>query len=201
MWRCKGQRYRNGLWPLAEHHMSQTITWYESALSHYSGSNRLLHALWEICDWVQWRLVHSVKCTYVCGGGLLPLAAESHYVAGSALRLLSLVSYEDNWKFTTVLCLLWFSFETLCGRSVENTVCSLCVSTVCSARVHVYVHRETCLRVYGRFLVSACVCVLFVCIFQRVILKESDSRDGENATDVSLPQLRLCVEPIQNCYM
>lgn len=135
MWRCKGQRYRNGLWPLAEHHMSQTITWYESALGHYSGSIPLLPVLWEICDWAQWRSVHGVKCTHVCGERLLSLAAGSHNVAVAAPRLLSLFIMNPTEKFhhQTVLVViqLWDNlWETEC----------VCTSTVCSARVSVWLY-------------------------------------------------------------
>lgn len=145
MWRCKGQHYHDGLWPLAEHHMSQTITWYDS-LGHYSGSSPLLPALWGICDWAQQRSVHSVKCTYACGGRL-SLATRSHYVAEGALRLLS--SCLMSTMEISPLC--FASCDSTLRQSVEDlwkkqyALC-VCTSAVCSAYIHVCgsAYRITC---------------------------------------------------------
>lgn len=138
---------------------------------HYSGSSPLLLALWEICDWAQWRSVHSVKCTYVCGGRLLSLAAGSHYV-------------ELHWgSWACVLCAFSPLFSACCD-SVWDNLGKICgehsVQSWCTWWLHVVICLQLCTRV------SVCVSVFFVCIFQRVSLKESDSGAWENVSTVCL---------------
>lgn len=154
MWRCKGQCYRHGLWPLAEHHMSQTITWYESALDHYSGSHPLLRALWEICDWAQQRSVRCVKCTCICGERLLGVAA---------LRLLSWFP-KSRTEITAALCLMWISLVTMCRQCLSVHLQYLVLGNMYGS-----VHNTVCM----------CVCsCLHVPAFPRVILGKGEYVSG-----------------------
>lgn len=107
--------------------MSQTITWYDS-VGHYRGSGPPLPALWGIGNWAQRRSVHSVKCTYACGGRLLTLAAGSRYEAGGAPRTPSscLMSTMESSPLHSACC--GSTLRRPVEKSAEITACVLCSS-------------------------------------------------------------------------
>lgn len=132
-----------------------------------------------------------------CSGGLCTVSSVLTYVQeGCCHWLLRVIMWLDLHWGSWALCLMrtaensppcFACCDSALRQSVEDlwkTQCVACVYTVRSA------FNVTCLCVYSRFLVSACLCA-FVCIFQRVILKESESSDGKNATDVCFFLLSL----------
>lgn len=188
MWRCKGQRYHDGLWPLAEHHMSQTITWYESApgplfwlQSSPAGSvGDLRLSAVEVGAQCQvylrmWREAVVIGCwESLCGRSCTEAPGPVSYVHFPHCSLLVVIPFETIW-----------------GRSAENTVCRVCVELVYMVATCVYVSTA----VYS--CQCACVSVLFVCIFQSVTLKESDSGAWENVSAVCLLNW---VSPLTLCW-
>lgn len=149
MWRCKGQRYHDGLWPLAEHHMSQTITWYESVpgplfwlQSSPAGSvGDLRLSAVEVGAQCQvylrmWREAVVIGCW------------ES--LCGAALRLLGLCLM---CIFPTVFCLLWFCLRQS-GEDLWRTQCAELVYMV-----------ATCGYMSTAVYSCQCVCLCVFCLY------------------------------------
>lgn len=89
--------------------------------------------------------MHSVKCTYVCGGRLLSLAAGSHYVAVAALRVLSFC-HMSTTEISTLYCAYCDSALRQSVVDLWKTQCAECESIYLQCIVLVYMCGTLCTR-------------------------------------------------------
>lgn len=157
MWRCKGQRRRDGLLAFgwAPHVTDDHLIWFSGPLprprsspARSVGDRRLSAA--EVGAQCQvylrmWREAVDIGCWESLCGWRHTEDPE-------------LVSYEHNGKFAAALCLLWFNFKAACGKNLRKSQRAYCVLHPCSMRrSHAHV-LPACVRAHFG---------AFICVFQR----------------------------------